>query len=190
MSSALIHLSITHSGRSLTLSLDPSSFVSELVATLSQEFSVLPSTCKLLSKGKKLDLSDPSSRLDQVLSKVGLDPSSTSSEKPLKLLLIGPRSGDLEALRENERLRDKKRQAFEHHQSISHLAKPTPASSSRIRTIGGEDDAANYRFHVLEPFPKEHVPIYEKRLAMLERLAKDEAVLDVMKRHKFAVGVL
>ncbi|GAA5970993.1 hypothetical protein JCM3765_002287 [Sporobolomyces pararoseus] len=184
-----IHLQITHSGRSISLSLAPTSPLSSLLATLEQEFSVLSSTAKLLSKGKKLDLLEKEpegvTTIETFFFRNNLN-LSTSVEKPLKLLLIGPRSEALQALQANEQLREKKRQAFQHHQSISHLAKPTPAS--RIHSIG-DDSEENYKFWELEPFPTS-VPCYDRRLAMLKRLSEDPAVLDVMKRHKFAVGVL
>ncbi|GAA5907790.1 uncharacterized protein JCM6883_001890 [Sporobolomyces salmoneus] len=175
---------INHSGRTLPLSFDPSSPLSSLLATLEQELSVLTSTAKLLSKGKKLQWDDPETiTIEQFFERNKL---SASEGKPLKLLLIGPRSDALHALQETERVREKKRAAFQHHQAQSQFSKPV--STPRIHSLGDEDEG-NYKFWELEPFPKS-VPCYEKRLAMLKRLSKDEAVLDVMKRHKFAVGVL
>jgi hypothetical protein len=193
----LVHLQITHSGRSISLSLDPESSLSSLLATLEQEFSVSSTTAKLLSKGKKLNLlSDDqpaATTLEKFLSFNSLlrapPPASNSSSSPLKLLLIGPRSDALLSLKATEELREKKRLAFSHHQSIAHLSKPTPAS--RIRSLGdAQDEQDKYKFWELEPFPKETVPCYEKRLAMLKRLSEDDGVRDIMKRHKFAVGVL
>ncbi|GAA6023126.1 hypothetical protein JCM11491_000081 [Sporobolomyces phaffii] len=187
MQDSTIHLHVTHAGRPISLALDRLTPVAQLVATLEQEFSVLASTAKLLTKGKKLDLTpSANATLESVLEAALPTLATTSSAKPLKLLLIGPKSGSLDALKEVEHLREKKKQAFEHHQAISRFAQPT--SSARIHTIGG-DDVANYTFHELEPFPQA-VPIFDKRKAMLERLASDPAVVDVMRRHKFVVGVL
>lgn len=184
-----IHLQITHSGRSISLSLDSSSPLSSLLATLEAEFSVLSSTAKLLSKGKKLNLLEKEpegeATIETFFSRNNLNPS-TTVEKPLKLLLIGPRSEALQALQANEQLREKKRQAFQHHEALSQFSKPTPAS--RIHSFG-DNSEENYKFWELEPFPTS-VPCYDKRMAMLKRLSEDPAVLDVMKRHKFAVGVL
>jgi hypothetical protein len=181
-----IHVQVTHSGRLCSLALDRSTPVSSFLATLETEFSVLASTAKLLAKGKKLDLSSEESTIETVFANSRLDSTSTTPEKPLKLLLIGPRSDALQSLKETEALREKKKKAFQHHQSISQFSKPL--STSRIHGLG-QEDVGNYKFWELEPFPKS-VPVYEKRLAMLKRLASDEAVVDVMKRHRFAVGVL
>ncbi|GAA5943428.1 uncharacterized protein JCM15063_006467 [Sporobolomyces koalae] len=185
-SSESVHLSIAHSGRSVNVSYECATPTSRFLDSLEDEFSVLASTAKLLSKGKRLDCT-LGETLASMLRENGFDPLQTTVDKPLKLMLIGPKSQDLQALRNNEAIRERKREAFQHHQAKASVAKPTPAA--RIRNIGTDDDPDRFKFYQLEPFPNS-VPMYDKRMAMLERLSTDEAVLDCMRRHKFAVGIL
>jgi len=186
----LLHLQVTYSTQSLSLSLPPSTPLSDFLETLSSHFSINPTTSKLLIKGKKLSLPPSPSdlTLEQVFNSNGLTSlSNKDPSKPLKLLLIASKSSSLDSLKANEELREKKRLAFQHHRSLAQFSKPS--KSGRVHGLGGEDDAESYRFLRLEPFPK-NVPCYEKREAMLKRLSEDEAVRHVMKNHKFVVGTL
>ncbi|GAA6061234.1 hypothetical protein JCM10212_002693 [Sporobolomyces blumeae] len=193
---ARIHLAVSHSGRTLHLSVSPRDPFSSLLATLETEFSVSRSTAKLVVKGKKLQ-SEPSSDppLHHLLPGATFDPTPTSSSapgrsptNPIKILLVGPKVHDLDALRDAERLREKKHAAFAHHQAVARTGAAKPTRARRVYGLS-DDDPDRYRFYELGPFPK-RVPQFDRRKAMLERLAGDEAVRDVMRRHKFAVGVL
>lgn len=186
-----IHLQVTYSGRTLSLALEPSARLSRLVSVLEQEFSVATSTAKLVAKGKKLDLSlsandDPDeTTIEHFLELNRLVATTTTTTRPVKMLLIGPRSDALDALRDAEHVRDKKRLAFRHHASLAKLAKPT-STAVFVSTTTSD----HYGFSKLEPFPETTVACFEMRSRMLERLSTDPAVLDIMKRHKFSVGVL
>lgn len=178
-----IQLSLAHAGQSLDLSLAPDSPARDLQTRLASHFHLAPNSIKLVVKGKKLQLDDLGDRTVR-----DLVAGAMSGTKGGKALVIGTRTTDLDALKAQEDLRRKKHDAFIHHQQRASAAKPL--SSARIRTIGGgEDDPDHFRFHHLEPFPKT-VPFHERRLAMLQKLSEDLAVRDVMKRHKFAVGIL
>ncbi|GAA5840600.1 hypothetical protein JCM5353_002081 [Sporobolomyces roseus] len=184
-----IYFQVTYATSNLPLSLPPSTPISSFLSLLSSHFSINPTTSKLLSKGKKLSIpstSDTDETLLEFLEQNGLTSSTQDPSKPLKLLLIASRSSSLESLKSAEQLREKKRLAFEHHQSLAQFSKPL--KSGGVHGIG-EDDEERYRFLNLEPFPR-NVPCFEKREAMLKRLSEDPAVREVMKKHKFVVGTL
>ncbi|BGP39787.1 hypothetical protein JCM10450v2_003758 [Rhodotorula kratochvilovae] len=192
-SDAPIHLAVTHGGRTVPVSLAASSSLAHLSAHLAAAFNLAPASLKLLLKGKKLPLdpADPSAqqRLGSVLAAL-LDPAvvaaASSPSAPLKALLVGTPAQALDALHAVEALRARKHAAFAHHEA--HRAPRARAAGVHSLAEGG-NDGERYRFHALEPFP-ERVPQFEKRQAMLRRLAEDPAVRDVMKRHEFAVGML
>ncbi|GAA5875552.1 hypothetical protein JCM8547_007580 [Rhodosporidiobolus lusitaniae] len=198
----ILALAITHAGRTLDLALPSSSPLAEVVERLANEFELSPTSLKLLVKGKKVALVDEERSVGEALSEAlgdqAVAAATTASEgtagpstvKPIKALLVGTKRTSLEALQATDALREKKHAAFLHHQSRSSLSRPS-SSRAGVHTFdsAGEADPDRYRFYHLEPFP-ETVPMLEKRKAMLDRLASDPAVKDVMKKHKFAVGVL
>ncbi|GAA5970855.1 hypothetical protein JCM11641_004482 [Rhodosporidiobolus odoratus] len=200
---AQVHLAVAHAGQDLDLALPSSAPLADLVETLSSHFYLSPSSLKLVVKGKKVMLDTAAtsdgrtieSALQEALGTAMVAAAlsnETTPGRPLKALLVGTKRSELEALKAAEDLRRKKHSAFLFHQSHP---PSRPASSSRagVHTLspaaGGEDDLERYRFYNLEPFPAT-VPQLEKRKAMLERLAADPAVKDVMRRHRFAVGAL
>ncbi|BGO99477.1 hypothetical protein RTG_02090 [Rhodotorula toruloides ATCC 204091] len=183
-----ILFSVTHAGRTVDLSLSPSSSLASLADTLSNEFDLSPSSLKLLFKGKKLAIDGgEADSLQEVLERTfGPTLVAESRTKPIKALLVGTKRSEIEAMEAQDALRRKKHDAFLFHQQ--HQARPS--SRSGVHSLSdSSSDPAHFRFHHLEPFPKS-VPFFDRRKAMLERLAEDPAVKDVMRRHKFAVGVL
>lgn len=75
-----------------------------------------------------------------------------------------------------------KHNGFLLHQSNPHRPRSTASPSSATTDT--------FKFHSIEPFPATAAPHYEKRLARLQKLASDPAVLDIMKRREYSVGVL
>ncbi|BGP15922.1 hypothetical protein JCM10213_003648 [Rhodosporidiobolus nylandii] len=194
-----VALAVTHAGH--TLEVAPTS-LADLVETLASEFSLSPSTLKLVVKGRKLAL-DPGSLADGQTVEEALRETAGAAAvaaakgeggspvKPIKALLVGTKRSAMEEVQAAEELRQKKHAAFLFHQSHP-SSRPSSSSRAGIHTLsssGGADDPERYRFYDLQPFPPT-VPQFEKRKAMLERLSNDAAVKDVMRRHKFAVGVL
>ncbi len=171
-----IVLTVSHSGQTSDLTFPPSTPLSRIQSALATAFHVSPPAQKLLTKGKKLDTSNPDISLSTLLG------SSSASSASHKVLLIGPASAALAALQAEEKLRGRKHAAFAHHAQ-------GPKYKVRSTGVHGVDEAANYKFHEVVPFPPE-VPSLEARRKMLDRLASDPAVKDVMKRHKYAVGRL
>ncbi|GAA5850203.1 hypothetical protein JCM9279_003564 [Rhodotorula babjevae] len=203
-----IHLAVAHGGRTVPFHLAPTSSLAHLITKLADSFNLAPASLKLVVKGKKLALGDLADAAagkdvgaafedllghDAVAAATGAsegtgEDAADSKLKPVKALLVGTPSSTLDTLHATEDLRAKKHAAFVHHASRASLARPTPAS--RIRTLDDAASAASrHTFHALEPFPAS-VPELARRRAMLERLAADPAVRDVMRRHEFAVGIL
>ncbi|GJN89127.1 hypothetical protein Rhopal_002101-T1 [Rhodotorula paludigena] len=199
---APVHLAVTHGGRTVDLALSPTSPLADLASTLADSFDLSPDSLKLLVKGKKLPLDPPAlatadRNLRQALEGlVGEGPvvaASSTTPKPIKALVVGTKRSAYDSLQAAERLRERKHAAFVHHQAHAAHARPSSSARAGVHSFatlaGGEDDPERYRFYELEPFPQS-VPQFERRKAMLQRLAQDPAVRDVMRRHKFAVGVL
>ena len=204
-----IHLAVAHGGRTVPFYLPPTSDLAHLITDLAATFNLAPASLKLVIKGKKLALGDldgeaAHNELGATLEGLlGPDPVAAATGdsddtagavaaerkiKPIKALLVGTPSSTLDTLHATEDLRARKHAAFVHHAQRASLARPTP--SSRIRTLTDSTSAASrFTFHALEPFPSS-VPEFARRRAMLERLAADPAVRDVMLRHEFAVGEL
>lgn len=161
-------LSVTYAGSAGSFTLPSSSLLSDLQTLLSTHFDVPPHAQKLITKGAKL--TDPSA------------PLATLVRTGAKLVLVGAKRVDVDALRQEEETRRRKKSAFEYHAQHKHA----PVRSTKVVEL--ESDEA-YCFHSIVPFPPE-VPCEDVRKKMLERLAGDEAVRDVMKRHRYQVGVL
>lgn len=177
-----VQLSLTHAGQNLDLKPLADSPARELAVTIAAAFHLAPTSVKLVVKGKKVNLGEATTE-----TVAELIPAASVGGSTVKGLVVGTKAEALDALKAEEDLRRRKHDAFVHHQQ--HAASARPARRGIHTFGGGGDDPANYRFHRLEPFPKT-VPHYERRMAMLQRLEEDLAVRDVMKRHKFAVGVL
>ncbi|GAA5956402.1 hypothetical protein JCM8115_001709 [Rhodotorula mucilaginosa] len=177
-----IQLSLAHAGQTLDFSPLTASPAREVAIDIATAFHLAPTSVKLIIRGKKINLGEASV---ETVGEMIPGPGDTSV---IKALVVGTKAQALDALKAEEDLRNKKHAAYLHHQQYAAAARPTRRG---IHTFGGGGtaDPADYRFHHLEPFPKT-VPFYERRQAMLQRLAEDLAVRDVMKRHKFAVGVL
>ncbi|GAA5861968.1 hypothetical protein JCM3774_001369 [Rhodotorula dairenensis] len=178
-----LQLSLTHAGQKLEVAPLAGSSARELAVTIATALHLAPTSVKLVIKGKKVDLGE--ARTETVAELI--PPAPVAGSSSVKALVVGTKEQALDALKAEEDLRRRKHDAFVYHQQ--HAASAKPARRGIHTFGGGGDDPENYRFHHLEPFPKT-VPHYERRVAMLERLAQDLAVRDVMKRHKFAVGVL
>lgn len=165
-----VTFSVAYSGTTHSFSLPPTAPLSDLHLLLSSHFHVPPNSQTLIHKGRKLPRDDPSTPLASLL------PAGSA-----KLLLIGPREDVVQATAREEDERRRKHEAFEYHRG-----KGTYKVRSTVEP--GVDDG-RWSFGEIRPFP-EDVPQIGKRRKMLERLAADPAVKDVMVRHKFEVGIL
>lgn len=178
-----IQLSLAHAGKTLDLSPLTASPAREVAVDIATAFHLAPTSVKLIIRGKKVNLGEAS------VETVGEMVPAPGDTSVIKALVVGTKAEALDALKAEEDLRNKKHAAYLHHQKHAATARPAQSGIHTLGGGGGGGGTAEYRFHHLEPFPKT-VPFYDRRLAMLQRLAEDLAVRDVMKRHKFAVGVL
>ncbi|KAM0787615.1 hypothetical protein ACM66B_003681 [Microbotryomycetes sp. NB124-2] len=190
MSPTNVELVVSHGGQSRVVRVDEQQTIAELQDELCTLFHVDPSHQKvLLPKGRRLALDQPMLTVIQALRETITSAFTTTTRQPpltIKVMLLGPKLSVVEQMQNVERERDLKKRAFEHHSRH----KPVVASTltNRIRTIGSEDEE-QFKFHLIKAFGKE-VECFEERKAMLKRLSEDEAVRDVMKRHRFVVGTL
>ncbi|KAK4051147.1 hypothetical protein OIV83_002969 [Microbotryomycetes sp. JL201] len=188
---AMMHLRVSHGGRTDSVAVDEHMTVAHLKDTLYTLFNVDCAHQKvLLPRGARMPLDDGSARVsDVVRDAVKSKTSSTSTETALgtiKAMLLGPTLSSVDKMHRYERERMLKKQAFDHHSRH----KPVVLSSTRFKTIGqDEDDVDKFKFHEIKPFGKD-VECFRERERMLNRLADDEAVRDVMRRHRFVVGTL
>jgi hypothetical protein len=82
-------------------------------------------------------------------------------------------------LQEGQLDRERKHAAFQHYER--HKPRPVANTSATSEELL---DRERYRFHVVRPFERDVVPEWDKRDAMLRRLADDQAVRAVMVKHK------
>ncbi|KZT07234.1 WLM-domain-containing protein [Laetiporus sulphureus 93-53] len=163
-----IEITVTHRGVAHRLSLLPDDTMTVLQARLEELTSVPPSLQKLLYKGKKANIKD-----DVTLTQAGL-------KNGMKVQMLGTTSEELGSLRavEDERARKER--------IMRERAKKAPV---KVRSTGSSSSSAlNYRFHRIEPLA--HLPEPPTATAFLTRLANDPAILHVMQKHQFSVGVL
>lgn len=62
------------------------------------------------------------------------------------------------------------------------------ANISQVRSTGPPQAYTNYRFHELVPLS--HLPNPSGALALLTKLSEDPAIMRIMQKHQFSVGVL
>ena len=172
-----LRFQVTYAGKTQLITLNRSSAtIAELQSALEQAFHVPSHAQKLLlPKGRKINTTDRDALLVNQLQESGQDENAISTMT--KLLLIGSTSAVLSSLESAQSQRSAKEAAFRHYSTH----KPQPVRS----TVSTQDllDKDRYRFHVIRPFGKE-VEEWDKRNAMLERLANDEAVRDLMVKHR------
>lgn len=165
-------LTVVHLGKSTILDFPTSATLSDLQETIATEYSIDPAQQKLIHKGKRLE-STTSIPLNSLL------------PTGAKVLLLGMDSQTAALNQAAIEQRVKKHEAFARHKSHP----PQRVRNTSTPTSSEAQAKENYRFHQIVPFGRE-IPHYEKRLAMLERLANDEAIRDVMVKREFAVAIL
>lgn len=169
----IISLTIASSGHATPLSLSSSTTLDDLAQLVSLSTLIAPEHQKLIHRGRRLDRATLGQR---TLVELGLTEGSTVG-------VIGPQSEVMRAVREADDLRRKKREGYAYH-----AGRHATVRTTTVRTVG-DGDEERYAFARLVPFPPE-VPCLEQRQRMLDRLAADPAVKDLMLRHKYHVGIL
>jgi len=163
-----IDLHVQNGRNSHNVEIHPDAPLSDLLSHLESLTSIPEELQKLIFKGKIVN-TDPSNH-GRSLNQLGI--TSTS-----KLTLLGPSPEQLSQLRRVEntaRIRN------------ANISKGAPKVRSTVAPITMEE--LNYRFHEVDILPNE--PHEEKRREMLDNLAADPAVRDVMVKERFSVGLL
>lgn len=153
----------------------------DLSNSIYDTFRVSLTSQKLIFKGKLIDLNSNNLIQD---SDFYLTYKRFNSSHKLNLILIGVQESDRLKLESEEQLRESKLNAFNKHKQSGSVK----VRSTKIRSFG-EDDESNYRFLRVEPFP-ESIECFELRKKMLDRLSNDQAILDIMQKRKYVVGLL
>ncbi|KIY46900.1 WLM-domain-containing protein [Fistulina hepatica ATCC 64428] len=169
MSTEFIQITVNYRGSSFPLSLLPDDTLALLQARLEELTSVPPHLQKLLYKGKKAN-----SQAETTIVDAGL-------KNGVKIQMLGTTSnelGDLQAAEAQKQKRD---------EILRERALKAP---SKLRSTTKAPDSAtlSFRFHSIRPLA--HLPQPERAVELLERLAHDQAIVHVMRLHRFSVGVL
>ncbi|KAJ3555579.1 hypothetical protein NM688_g2499 [Phlebia brevispora] len=171
-SSSSIDFTITHRGQAHALSLAPDTTFADLQERIQELTNVLPTNQKILYKGKKQTRSGDEGTVAVV--DAGL-------RSGMKVQVLGPTAEEIGELRHVEEEKKRKDQilrdrALKPQVKVRSTASPSKASDLR------------YRFHRIEPL--QHLPSPASALSVLNKLAQDPAILHVMQKHQFAVGLL
>lgn len=180
-----IKLTVTHRGTLYSLSLLPETTLESLQVRLEELTSVPPHLQKLLYKGKNSKVSPADLTLAQAGFKDGM-----------KVQMLGStiqEVGGLQATDDEQKKRDKilRERALKAPTKVRRLQYflLQITDSLQLRSTTSPSKAsANYTFHQLTPLP--HLPNPSSALSLLTRLANDPAIVHVMRKHQFSVGVL
>ncbi|KAH9913557.1 WLM-domain-containing protein [Epithele typhae] len=172
-SSAPFGLTLTYRGATHALSLRPDSTLVDLHDRIEELTSVRPANQKLIYKGSKKPAS--STPHDISLLQAGLADGT-------RVQLVGPTAGELDGFEAAEN---------EHQRRERILRERARRGTVKVRATGpspAEASAAQYTFHQIQPLP--HLPDPPAARALLARLAADPAIVHVMRKHRFSVGLL
>ncbi|ETW78704.1 glycoside hydrolase family 35 protein [Heterobasidion irregulare TC 32-1] len=142
-----------------------------LQTRLEELTSVPPPQQKLLYKGKK-----PSHEESTTLQDAGF-------KDGMKVQLLGATAEELGGMRKVED-EQRRRENIMRERAVKGTVKVRSTGPSAFTSA----PSGRYRFHRLEPL--QHLPNPASALATLERLSSDPAILHVMNKHEFSVGLL
>ncbi|KAG1735895.1 WLM-domain-containing protein [Suillus paluster] len=173
MSHEDIMLTITFRGTSHPLSLPNDAPVSTLHARLEALTSVPPSLQKLIYRGKKIQHRQDDSDPEPTIAQAGL-------RDGIKVQMLGSTAEELEQLNAADSAHQRKERILKER-----ALKP----QVKLRSTGSSSTSSHqYRFHRIEPLA--HLPQPETAMECFTTLSKDPAVLHVMQKHRFSVGLL
>ncbi|KXN90690.1 hypothetical protein AN958_03975 [Leucoagaricus sp. SymC.cos] len=161
-----ISISVSHRGSSYSLSLPPSTSLADLHAQLEELTSVPPSMQKLLYKGKK------AGNDDTTLAQAGF-------KDGMKVQMLGSTVAEVGGIKAAEDERAKRERIMRERALKPQLRSTGPSSSA---------PSSKYRFQRIAPLT--HLPNPSSAEAILDKLANDPAILHVMAKHQFTVGLL
>ncbi|OAX40320.1 WLM-domain-containing protein [Rhizopogon vinicolor AM-OR11-026] len=171
-----VSLTFTFRTTSHTLHLPTDTPLSVLHSRLEALTSVPPSLQKLIYRGKKIqhrqnDDSEPEPTIVQAGLRDGI-----------KVQMLGSTAEELKQLTAADSARQSKERTLRER-----ALKP----QVKLRSTGSSSSSSSshqYRFHRIEPLS--HLPRSETAMESLTTLSQDPAVLHVMQKHRFSVGLL
>lgn len=174
MSHEDITLTITFRGTSYTVSLPNDAPLSALHSRLELLTSVPPSLQKLIYRGKKIQHRQNDSDTEPpTIIQAGL-------RDGIKVQMLGSTVEELGQLNAADSAHQRKEQILRER-----ALKP----QVKLRSTGSSSTSSHkYRFHRIEPLT--HLPRRETAMECLTTLSKDPAILHVMQKHHFSVGLL
>lgn len=168
-----IMLTVAFRGTSHTVFLPNDAPLSALHSRLELLTSVPPSLQKLIYKGKKIQHRQDDSDPDPTISQAGL-------RDGIKVQMLGSTVEELGQLNAADSAHQRKEQILRER-----ALKP----QVKLRSTGSSSTSSHqYRFHGIEPLT--HLPRPETATECLTTLSKDPAVLHIMQKHQFSVGLL
>ncbi|TFK71666.1 WLM-domain-containing protein [Pluteus cervinus] len=175
-----VDITVSYRGKSYPLSLLPDSTLHALQLQLEELTSVPPSLQKLLFRGKKATSDDPN---EITILQVGL-------KNGVKVQMLGSTNAEVESLMNAEDAQRKKDRILRERALKPQVKLRSTGPSTSSSNITTFDDIPNLtsRFHQLVPLP--HLPNPDSALDLLRKLSEDPAILHVMQKHEFSVGVL
>ncbi|KAJ3092305.1 hypothetical protein HK102_008789 [Quaeritorhiza haematococci] len=168
---AIVQFTVAYEGTLIPFSLPATDTIESLRERLAERTGVPPQAQKLLYKGQIRDADKDGS------------PNTLASCRIVngaKIMLVGSSKADISKLQETEtklKVMQQRRQLY--------AATSNASSGPRVRTLNDGDDFTFQSIQVLTSF-KDHT----KAQQLLERLRDDVGVREVMKVHKWSVGIL
>lgn len=173
MSHEDITLTVTFRGTSHTVFLPSDAPISALHSRLELLTSVPPSLQKLIYRGKKIQHRQDDTDSEATITQAGL-------RDGTKVQMLGSTVEELGQLNAADSAHQRKEQILRER-----ALKP----QVKLRSTGSSSTSSHqYRFHRIESLT--HLPRPETATECLTTLSKDPAVLHVMQKHHFSVGLL
>ncbi|KAJ2510369.1 hypothetical protein GGI11_005515 [Coemansia sp. RSA 2049] len=163
--------SVSHKGHAREFALAETTTLGELRSLVAEAFGVEPQNQKMLLKGAKF--TDTGISIDNVI------------PEGARILLMGTATREIEAFKASTARREEGRANYNRYMASASSIYRT--QTRQIGGIGGGGDE-EYGFGAFEALPD--LPERERALGILRKLASDEGVKQLMKKHKYAVGVL
>ncbi|KAF7770893.1 hypothetical protein Agabi119p4_6867 [Agaricus bisporus var. burnettii] len=165
---SISHAFLSFRGQSYLLDLASDTTLSDLQAILYDLTSVPPSNQKLLWKGKKA-VGDETALIPLI---------QAGFKDGVKVQMLKSTEQEVGGLKAAEQ------------QHINRVQTRTPSSKPRIqpRVTPASSSSFRFRFHKIAPL--HHLPNPTSAQTLLDKLANDPAILHVMQKHSFSVGLL
>jgi hypothetical protein len=183
-----LHFAVSHRGQTKSIRLDCSSTLEALHDAFAEQFDVLPAHQKIISPTPTLKkaFTDVKS-VSQSLQTLGFVEESEKRGGVIKLMLVGPKQDEIDALRKEDEQGARMQAPRKYHPSMLRTG-----STPRRTGVADSSTTPSNPFHSLKVHAATapSAPEYAQIMERLRRLSTDEAVLHVCRIHGFQVGQL